>query len=358
MTTALYYPHTHVQNKGLLKTALLLWDSLDRIVPHSHFREPSTYSSKVYDEAAEIVTRPLVPSRKEKNTAHRQLVEYLEKYPHQFLTATPQSRNRHYRPDYLIYPDKFLRNTWSLLQRHDLAQWDNRARDYGVPPAMGLLMMSVLADACAGKQRQRVTDRVDAYSWLQEKEAQHLGAEYVTGLDASECAPSYDRLISMSLEVLDAKRVSIRKLIAFRKREARTSGSDYCAFRKRYRKRLATCLDNIRKEAKTKRDVNEIERQFKADLRDDLRDLKQELGLASQKALFSTEVALSAIAVGGALVEPISGITTLATTMKSIGIAPLLKTRAEYRAARRKALRSHDMSLLYLGKGGRLDWRI
>lgn len=352
MTSALYYPHTQVQNKGLLKTALLLWDSIDCIVPNRQFNDRRSYAQKVYDEAAEIVMRPRVPNREEKTLAHRDLNNYLRQLPRAFLMSAPDGSagTRH-----LIYPDKFMRQTWRLLERGGLAYWDEAARDYGVPPAMGLLMMSVLADACAGKQWQRVTDRVDAYSWLREMEAQQLGAEYITGLDASECAPSYNRLITLSIEALDGKGVPIKKLVAMRKREAKESGSDYRAFRQRYRKSLEGCIERIRKEAKTKNDVREIHRQFKAELRQDLRDLRKELGLASQRALFSKEIALSAVAVGGALIEPISGITTLSAGLKSIGIAPLLKTRAEYRAARRKALRGHDMSWLYLARSGRLS---
>ena len=102
------------------------------------------------------------------------------------------------------------------------------------------------------------------------------------------------------------------------------------------------------KEAKTKADVKEIERQFKADMREDIYNLKSELNIASVDALFSKEMLLTALVLGGALLEPISGLTTLAATLKGIGIIPLIKTGLKHKRERRKALLQHKISWLYL----------
>jgi len=218
-------------------------------------------------------------------------------------------------------------------------------------------MVSLLADVCAGTQIQKVTDRIDAYAWLAEYQARTMGSQYVTGLDISQIGPMYDRLVSLSLEVLDARNVPIKKLLAFRKRELKGSGADYRAMRRRYYKTLRAYIDRVCKEVKTSSDLKEMEYQFKEDMKQDLADLKSELGLARKRALLSKEIVLSAVAVAGALVEPIAGLTSLSAALKMIGVAPLLETAVEYREARRKALRAHSMSWLFLTKQRRLTLR-
>jgi hypothetical protein len=59
-------------------------------------------------------------------------------------------------------------------------------------------MMSVLADVCAETHIQKITDR------------------------------------TLSLEVMDARAIPLKKLVEFRKREQRGSGSDYSGMRRRY----------------------------------------------------------------------------------------------------------------------------
>ncbi|UCC96185.1 MAG: hypothetical protein JSW40_05435, partial [Candidatus Omnitrophota bacterium] len=76
-------------------------------------------------------------------------------------------------------------------------------------------------------QRQKVTDRVLAYSLLERAKATFFGAPYVEGLDASQVAPELNRLVTLSLRVLDARSIPIKKLLAFRKREAKGKSTDY-----------------------------------------------------------------------------------------------------------------------------------
>src|SRR5262249_31236164 len=147
------------------------------------------------------------------------------------VSATPSTWRRR---DYLMYPEKFLDETWRALEQRGLASWDSATYDYGVPVALGLLMMSLLADACAGTQVQKITDRVQAYSWLAEQQATALGAQYVKGLDISQVAPALDRLVSISLDVLDARRIPMQKLVDFRNRESRAGGEDFVAMRRKY----------------------------------------------------------------------------------------------------------------------------
>lgn len=346
MLTALYYPHTIIQSKNLIKTALLLWDSVEVIIPRRNFQLEAPFEEKSYNEAIELIIRGHVPNNQQRNQAHQEVTDFLQEEGSQFFLES--ALRRVYRSDYLLYPEKFLKNTWHLLKQRGLARWDHLSRDYGVPPALGLLMMASLADACAGTQKQKVTDRVQAYSLLKKAKATLVGAPYVKGLDASQVAPELNRLVALSLKVLDARSIPIRKLLALRKREAKGSSADYRTMRLNYMKHLQAYVDRILKEAKTKGDIKEIERQFKADLKDDLLNLKRELRLASIEPLFSKEMVLTALVLGGALLEPISGITTLAITLRGVGVIPLVKTLLKHKEDRRKALLKQNVSWLYL----------
>jgi hypothetical protein len=239
-----------------------------------------------------------------------------------------------------------------MLEQGGMARWVEAESDFGVPPVVGYLMMSLLADACAGTQVQKVTDRVDAYAWLSEAHARALGSTHVTGLDVSQVAPAYDRLVTLSFEVLDARAIPLEKLVAFRKREAKGGGTDYSAMRRRYLKTFQAHMKRVSTEARSAADLRELERQFKEELKQDLADFKAELNTTSLKTLFSKEVALSALITAGSLVSPISGLTALASQVGLVGVIPLLKAAVDLRGARRTALLSSREFMAILGRAG------
>lgn len=355
MLKALYYPHTDITSPVIIKNALLLWDSIETIVPRPGWRPQRRPGEKLFNEAVDLVVKPRVPTSDERGVAHKSLVDLIRSgVPLSLVRSSPRSwRHR----EFLLYPEKFLDETWHLLHRGGMARWVGSESDYGVPAAVGFLMMSILADCCAGTQVQKVTDRVDAYSWVSEHHARLLGSQHVAGLDVSQVAPAYDRLVSLSLEALDAREISLGKLVDFRKREQRRGGRDFSAFRRRYSDRLQSHLARIGKQGKSPADVRELKRQFQEEMKQDLADLKTELGLATARALFSKEIALSALALAGSLTAPIVGLTALATTVGGIGVIPLMKTAVEYRGARREALKRHTMSWLFLATRSRLTMR-
>ena len=296
MLTALYYPHTRVRSKALLKSALLLWDSVECIVPWRDWEDPHPIEEPLYREAAELIITHHIPSGEEKEEAHQQVRSLIEEDSRVILRAVEEDRRRVLRDrwrhrtwfrNYLIYEPKFLDRTWRLLERRGYAEYDKPTLDWGVPPSLGLVMMSMLASACAGTQKLKVTDMSQAYGWIQQMRAELLGAEYVTGLDVSQVAPAYDRLVTLSLDVLDARKVPLRRLLAFRKREVKTSGTDLRTMRRRYLGALSKHVERIGKEARGASDVLELDRVFKEELKDDLQDLKNELRLTDMKSLFS-----------------------------------------------------------------------
>lgn len=352
MPSALYYPHTTIQNPGLIKTALLLWDDITCIVPERHWRPQQTFKQKSFNEAIELITKYHVPSLQEKESAHNDVNEFIrEKGSRLLIESALDSR---FRDGFRMYKKKFLSHTWHMLQREGFARCDAMSSDYNVSPVLGLLMMSSLADSCAGTQFDKITDRVDAYGLIQRARAALLGAPYVEGLDSSQVAPDLQRLVTISLRVLDARRISITKLVAMRKREAKSNTADYRKMRVRYFSSLKTYADRIVNHAKTVRDVKAIEMEFQSDMRDDLKSLKKELGMTSLESLFSKEMAFTILVLAGALVSPIAGLTTLAATLEGIGIVPLVATTIKHKKERRKALLAHNMSWLYYANQPRI----
>lgn len=355
MLKALYYPHTDVTNPLILKNALLLWDSLETIVPRSGWLPQRVKNDRFVNEAVDLIVRPRVPTVPERAEAHRALRDIAKTGTLASLLAeVPPGWHRR---EFLIYPEKFLEQTWHMLQQGGMARWIEAESDYGVPAAVGFLMMSLLADACAGTQVQKVTDRIDAYAWLSQSHARALGSPHVTGLDVSQVAPAYDRLVTLSLEVLDARAIPLRKLVEFRKRESKRGGTDYSAMRRRYLKVLQAHMKRVGTEARSTADLRELEHEFKEELTQDLADLKAELNTISLKALFSKEVALSALITAGSLVAPIPGLTALASQIGLVGVIPLLKAAVDLSGARRTALQRHVSSWLYLSGQGKLQIR-
>lgn len=231
MMKSLYYPHTDVTNPLIIKNALLLWDSIETIVPRPRWTPQRLKGNKLFNEAVDLVVRPRVPTTSERQEAHDVLMRLNENGKVGLLlkSSPPTWRTR----EFLIYPEKFLEQTWHLLEREGIAHWVAGFHDYSVPPALGFLMLSLLADACAGTQVQKITDRVDAYAWLSEHYAYLLDRPYVKGLDVSQVAPAYDRLVTLSMEVLDARAIPLRNLVEFRRRESRRGDADYSAMRRR-----------------------------------------------------------------------------------------------------------------------------
>ena len=113
MRAALYYPHTSVDNVDLVKTALLLWDQLEFIVPWEHFE--AEYDDPLIERAMELIGVAHCPSRDEQEETHRHIEELIARpLPPSFYFSTQPHHNR---PGdvYEIYPEKFLHETLRLL---------------------------------------------------------------------------------------------------------------------------------------------------------------------------------------------------------------------------------------------------
>lgn len=343
--TALYYPHIAIDNEGLLKNALLLWDNVELICPFGDF--PSLPMAHQQADAFKMIARPLQPSDEEKRAAHEAIIEIANSdLPDWFF---PERVNKELR--YLIYPEKLFPETWQALQETKLARPVMADVDPPIPRSMlrelyeqaeraayetthafGLTILSIMADCCAGDTKQLVTDEVDSYVALDRYLKLVGGAK-----PEKKRKTDYERLVTLSLNVLDVSDVNLAALVSVRDSEKKRP--ELRAMRHAYVRKLDGYIERLRKEARNARDVTEIERTFQQEIADDVKLLKDELKAEGKKVIFSKEFGAAAVALGGTFVEPLTG--------SLVAAGALYKAKVEYRAARNKTLEKHAMSWLY-----------
>ena len=347
MRSALYYPHTQLQDEGgerLLKRALLLWDELEFIVPYPEYQ--AYYSDPVIAEAAELIGHNHCPTEDEKKRAHTDIEEIVTRprLPDAFYF------NARTREPYEVYPQKFLPDTWDMLMHTQLAGQLLPNYDYPLSPVAGLCIMGILADACAGTTRARITDREAAYA-------------SVTGLlgsdrDVEGEVENRERVVACTLRLLNLENVSLRSLIDFRKKEAKESGHSLRDLRHRYVERIDSYLKRISDDtALTSSDLILLERQFESDMRDDLAVLKSELRREFEQALWSKEVIACLIAGAGAALAmvigapiAVAGVVTASGVPVTLG--GIFSSRSKFLKSRAEILRKHPMAYLYEAAGG------
>ena len=90
---------------------------------------------RLVNEAFDLIVRPRVPSASERTEAHDPFAEIAKTGALSSLLAEAP-RGLH-RREFLIYLEKFLDQTWRMLQRGGLARRIAEESDYGVPPVVG-----------------------------------------------------------------------------------------------------------------------------------------------------------------------------------------------------------------------------
>lgn len=350
-SSAVYYPHTTIRNGSLLANALLMWDRLECIVPPLGLRTHH-FEDEVYNEAVELLVRNHVPTPQEQARVHDTLSSMLENgIPDWFqLEYAPIDRDLQQGNHYRIYPDKLAIQTWQLLERRGLTFWDGALRDYGVSQALGLFLMSLLADARAGTQREKITDRTTAYAWLSQYATATLGGEYVRDFDAIQKVEAYDRLVPVSLRVIDTDKIPLRRLMDFRRRELTEGrGSDYRTLRHNYVKHLNEYASLLARPNNTDGDREEIVRRYWLDLEAKLVDLKTELGIARNEAILNKDIVTTLTFAAGIPFVPMTDLPALTLSAGLVGVGALTGLN-KYRAGRRAAARNKDnpTSWLYL----------
>lgn len=333
---ALYYPHTNITDEAVLKRALLLWDNLELIVPHEGYRF-STGTGRAVAESMELFGVKRVPTKKEQNKVHTAI---------EALTAREQPSLHPIEGQdfYEVYPEKFLPDTWRLLEARNLRRAEMQNADHVVSQNTGLVIMAMLAEVLAGKSRALYTDRTSAYQTLWAT----LGAA-----EDSSALPSADPLehiIPLAFCNLNLDDVSLVKVLALRKSEEGANGASLRALRHKLKddvasraRKLATLAADLDANPK---DIEEFIRQSESDLNDDARSLRQELRATAAQVIFSKDVLLpvvcAAASIAGWMAQPIlAGASALVGIPSLIAAGTLPSVRSKYLQQRLDIQKKH-----------------
>jgi hypothetical protein len=214
--------------------------------------------------------------------------------------------------------------------------------------------MGILADACAGSTRVRVTDRPEAYASI----AGLLGSDHESDTD-EQGDHRREQILAVTLKLLNLEEVTLSSLVDLRKREMKESGHALRDLRHRYLERIESHLARIIAPSVTPSDMDTLDRQFESDMRDDLAQLKSELKLEFKQALWSKDVIVSLLAGAGAIAAvafaaPIAmavGVTS-AGFSAPVAVGGVLASRAKFLKSRAELLRKHPMAYLYEVRSG------
>jgi len=340
MRSALYYPHTDVNDVNLVKSALLMWDKVEHIVPWSGYR--SHYEDARLAKAMELVGAPHVPTAIEKTEAHQRVMEMIEsKVPPEFYLKRTTKDHRRYE----MYPDKLLPETWDELRQASWAGLLRAKGDYPLMEPAGLTVMSILADCCAGKTKARITDRADAYVSINSLLVDRP-------LRPSPDLPGEYGMVPFNLQVASIDDLDLEDLIAFREREEKEAGHTLRDLRHRYVDNIDRYLQRIQKEAKSEADVQEIRYQYLDDMRVDIAQLKKELTLARREMLLSKEM-LVVLVGGAALLAALAGgvpfelPSVVAPGGAVATLGGMFGAANKYATSRRSVLLKHPMAYMY-----------
>lgn len=344
MRNALYYPHTDVGDVEIVKSALLMWDQLEHIIPFAEYR--SHYPDAGIAKAMELIGKPHVPTTGEMAEAHDRVVEMIDS------KVPPEFYMKERRPSgiYEMYPQKLLPKTWEELRKASMAGRLRANGDYPFMEPAGLTIMSILADCCAGQSKARITDRGDAYASINSLLVD-------SPMSAASRHSDADGLVPFALQVASLDGFDLNDLIDFRVREEKEKGHSLRDLRHRYVDHMSKYLDRIRKEAKSKSDVDEIRYQYLDDMRIDLAHLKGEISRARREAILSKEVLVTLVG-GAALLAAITGgvpvelPSVVAPTGAIVTLGGLFGVGNKYATARKNILQKHPMAYLYEVAGG------
>lgn len=340
MQTAVYYPHTRPTNSEVLRTALLLWDNVEFIVPWKGFR-PHHVDREVA-EVFDVIGRESVPSEEAKLLAHERIEEFAtQQLPDAFRYRAPD-------PGWdspFMFARKLLPETWQMLHELNLVgTTDGRASP--LRDDTGLALMSILTDCCAGERKARITDRADAYAKL---------ASFLVRGDREAAADESPQqyVVPVTMGLIEAGAVPLSELIDFRRREARSGGDDLRRLRQRYRDRVERQIEALAA-ATAASDRRELQREFEIEMRDDLSDLKAELRLARSEAVTSKDVVFLGLATLAAGVAAAKGLHVPLELVTLAGSVPVLggviNTHSKYAQAKRAIIARHPMAyMLELG---------
>jgi hypothetical protein len=159
------------------------------------------------------------------------------------------------------------------------------------------------------------------------------------------------QVVPLTFKAVGLEHIPIDRIIAFREREAKSTGNDYRTLRHNYLAAVEKHIERISKVPIGSADRVELDRAFASDMEDDLRDLKKELGYAKREALLSKDV-LTLVIAGGALFTAATAAQfhmpeVIAGGGGLVLLGGLLGTANKLGKSRYDVLRKHPMAYLY-----------
>lgn len=369
MLSAIYYPHTAVRDEDFLKHALLYWDEIEYISPWENFSALPRYSSDTTKVLSQFL-KPRVPSSQEKERAHSEIMKLIDGDLPPWLQVDRMSESGE-REAFSMFSHKLLPETWLELKKRGVVQFKRYGDldDYVSHTYLGLTLMAILARSCAGTLKHTITDRVDAYGsflkhleFLSESQDKRggrrrpasrkpfqrwLGVLGVQGPQSEDV--ERDKLVSITLEVIDAQSLSVDALVRLRTdRKALAS-----ELRQHYAEAVEEYVDKLSAPALIETDALTLREEFRRKMTLDMKRLYEELAPVAKKTVLSKEVAVAVAApIVGAAILTSSGIGSLLGGALAAGA--LGKLRTEYRSARDTVFAKHPMAFLYAAKRARL----
>jgi hypothetical protein len=351
---ALYYPHSRLVTQSreyvdlnLLKTSLLLWDSVRIVVPsRGHdllprklLRPYSPTEIKHIHEAFELVIDAHEPSAQEQEDSHAKVRELVEAGLPKWLTFDMERGSLPPGDTYQIYGTKLQERTWSLLRHEEVVRSKTVGafEDYEMRGALGLCLMTILADACAGSRRQKITNIPDAHAAFTRVTAATLGGKPMSKAAPKDPAASV-QLATATMPLIDARGAKLSKLVALRKQE----GKDGLLpkLRANYRAELEKAAEGL--ESANEEDRRDAISDFHKGMQGDLNELKRTLRLSGSIPLIG--------AFGALVLAPFSApVAPGAAAVAALAAIP------KFRLDRMATLQKHPAAYLYLAHAPRFQ---
>jgi hypothetical protein len=272
------------------------------------------------------------------------------------------------RQTYSMFEHKLLPETWQELEARKIVfpkLGNGGLRDYASHTFLGLTLMAILARCCAGTVKHTITDQRDAYQTV----LKHI--EFLSGSNEAGDGPldpesrrtferwgsvlgvqrpraedtERERLISITLEVIDSNSLSVDALVRLRT-DKQALG---VTLRQNYADSIEEYVDKLSEPGLLDTDVSALRDEFKKKMTLDMEMLYEELAPVARRTILSKEVAVALAApVAGAALLTSSGIGV--PLGGALAIGALGKLHTEYRSARDAVFSKHPMAFLYRAK--------
>jgi uncharacterized tellurite resistance protein B-like protein len=350
MTSAVYFPYIHPE-VPLLKRALLTWDQVE-VFTDSSYR--CRHLEGEFLEAWELVCRPRSFSATEYDELHRRLRQTVKTgIPDDLYIDQKKFDDWHIArglPPVRLKAQGVDEKTANVLIELGLGVRDKDGDVFG-GFKMASTVVALQAEIVAGATKQQITDDKATYSAYCDLIAGGRAA------DGDLPSSGEETLLSVALESVGLRNITLRQLIEYRKRELKEP--ELGTLRRKFAENLAKFLSDISKnKTLTRADWEELQRMYRIQVDDDIRILSREMGCETSAFVLSkaflapmlTGVSTLASLLLAHVHPAIAAIGTLATMTTSEAVITVAEVLAEGRKtinSQAKILESHPLAYIY-----------